>query len=117
MAAIIPRNNKVLLAQRTKPANTVPPSNCRTKTSYLMKGLCESFIIYKPTLTSDDISKYYYGCTETEFKTCFYNHNQSFKCCKSVMPLSCLKPFGKLKTQERTPSLNGALQPTPQHTI
>ena len=81
MAAIIFRHNKALLAQRTKPADTVPPCNCRTKTSCPMKKLCcESSIIYKATLTSDGIAKNYYGCSETEFKTHFYNHNQSFKC-------------------------------------
>ena len=80
MAAIISRHNKALLAQRTEPANTVPPFNCRAKTSCPMKGLChKSSIIYKVTLTSDGIAKNYYGCSETEFKTRFYNHNQSFK--------------------------------------
>ena len=81
MAAIISRHNKALLALRTKPANTVPPCNCRTKTSCPMKGLCrESSIIYKATLTSDGIAKNYYGCSETKLKTRFYNHNQSFNC-------------------------------------
>ena len=36
---------------------------------------------------------------------------------KSVMPPSCLKLFGKLKTQERTPSLNGVSRLAPHHTI
>ena len=68
MAAIISRHNKALLTQKTEPANTVPPCNCRTKISCSMKGLsCESFIIYKATLTSDGIAKNYYGCSETEF--------------------------------------------------
>ena len=81
MAAIISGHHKVLLTHRTKPANIVPPCNCRTKTNCPMKGLChESSIIYKATLTSDGIAKNYYGCSETEFKTCYYNHNQSFKC-------------------------------------
>ena len=80
MAAIISRHNKALLAQRTKPANTIPPCNCRAKTSCPMKGkCCESSISYKATLTSDGIAKIYCGCSETEFKTRFYNHNQSFK--------------------------------------
>ena len=70
MAAIISRHNKVLLSQRINPANTVPPCNCRTKTSCLMTGLCrENSIIYKATLTSDGIAKNYYGCSENKFKT------------------------------------------------
>ena len=76
MAAIISKHNKALLAQRTEPANTVPPCNCRAKTNCPMKGLCrESSIIYKATLTSDDIAKNYYSRSKTEFKTRFYNHN------------------------------------------
>ena len=80
MAAIISRHNKALLAQRTEPASTVPPCNYSTKTSCPIKGLCrESSIIYKATLISGGIAKNCYGCSETEFKTRFYNHNQSFK--------------------------------------
>ena len=72
MAAIISRHNKVLLAQRTEPASTVPPCNCRAKTRCSIKGkCCESSIIYKATLTTDGIAKNYYGCSETEFKTRF----------------------------------------------
>ena len=57
MAAIISRHNKALLAQRTEPASTVPPCNCRAKTSCPMKGQCrESSIIYKATLTTDGIA-------------------------------------------------------------
>ena len=116
MAAIISRHNKALLVQRTEPASTVPPCNCRAKTSRLMKGQChKSSIIYKPTLTTDGIAKNYYGCSKTEFKACFYNI-RALNSGKSLMPPCYLKLFGKLKTQERTPPLNGASQPTPHHT-
>ena len=51
MAGIISRHNKALFAQRTKPANMVPPCNCRAKTIFPMKGICsESSIIYKATI-------------------------------------------------------------------
>ena len=114
MAAIISRHNKALLTQRTKPANTVPPCNCRIKTNCPMKGLSrKSSIIYKATLTSDGIAKNYYGCSETATKTIIRALNVG----KSIMPPSRLKPFGKLKTQERTPSSNGASRPAPHHTI
>ena len=110
MAAIISRHNKAFLPQRTEPANTVPPCNCRAKTSCLMKGLCcESYIIYKATLTSDGIAKNYYGCSETNLKLASTTIIRALNVGKSVMPLSCLKLFGKPKT-----SLNGASQPTPQ---
>ena len=118
MAVIISRHNKALLAQRTEPANTVPPCNCRAKTSCPMKGQChKSSIIYKATLTSDGIAKNYYGCSETEFKPAFTTVIRALNTSKSVMPPSYLRSFGKLKMQERTPSLNGASWPTPHHTI
>ena len=79
MEAIISRYNKALLIQRNEPANTVPPCNCRAKTRCPIKECQKSSIIYKATLTSDGIAKNYYGCRETELKTCFYNHNQRFK--------------------------------------
>ena len=111
MAAIISRLNKALLAQRIEPASTVPSCNCRAKTSCTMKGQCrESSIIYKATLTTDGIAKNCYVCSETEFKTCFYNHNQSFRYRQKCNAT-------ELKTEERTPSLNGASRPAPHHTI
>ena len=118
MAAIISSLKIALLTQRTQPANIVPPCYCRTKTNFPMKGLCrESVIIYKATLISVGISKNHYGCSETELKTRYYNHNQSFKRYKNIITESYLKPFGKLKTQEKTPSSNGASRPAPHHTI
>ena len=34
--------------------------------------------MYKATLKSNGITKHYYGCNETVFKTRFNNHKQSF---------------------------------------
>ena len=34
-------------------------------------------IMYKATLKSDDITRHYYGCSETVFNTRFNNHKQS----------------------------------------
>ena len=49
ITAIISRHSKVLLAQRTEPASTVSPCNCRAKTRCPMKEQChESAIIYNP---------------------------------------------------------------------
>ena len=118
MAAIISRHNKALLSQRTKPASTVPLCNCRAKTSFPMKGQCrESSIIYKATLTTDGIAKNYYGCSETKLKLASTTIIRALDTGKSLMPPSYLRLFGKLKTQERTPSLNGASRPAPHHTI
>ena len=44
-----------------------------------LEGKCrESSIMYKATLKSDSITRHYYGCSETVFKTRFNNHKQSF---------------------------------------
>ena len=116
MAAIISRRNKALLAQRTEPANTIPPCNCRAKTSCPMKGQCrESFIIYKATLTTDGIAKNYYGCIETEFKTRFYNHNQRFKYRQKSNVTELSKAFWQAKDAGKNLSLNGASRPAPHH--
>ena len=110
MAAIIFRHNKALLAQRTEPANTVPPCNCRAKTTCLMKGQCrESSIVYKATLTSDDIAKNYYGCSQTEFKTRFYNHNQSFKYRQKCNATELSKAFWQAEDAGKNPVIEWSI--------
>ena len=104
MAAIICRHNKTLFAQRTQPTNTVPPCNCRSKTTCPMKEQCrESSIIYKANLTSDGIAKNNYGCSETEFKTRFYNHNQSFKYRQKCNATELFKAFWQAKDAVKNP--------------
>ena len=118
MAAIISRHNKVLLAQRTKPASTVPPCNCRVKTSCPMKGqCCESSIIYKAILTTDGIAKNYYGCSETEFKTRFYNHNQSFRYWQRSNAPELSKAFWQAKDTGKNPFIEWSIVActTPYH--
>ena len=118
MAAIISRHNKTLLAQRTEPASTVPPCNCRAKTNCPMKGQCrESSIIYKATLTTDGIAKNYYGCSETEFKARFYNHTQSFKFRQKSNATELSKAFWQAKDTGKNPSIewNIAAPTTPYH--
>ena len=116
MAAIISRHNKALLTQR--PASTVPPCNCRAKTSFPMKGQCrESSIIYKATLTTDGIAKNYYGCSETEFKARFYNHTQSFKFRQKSNATELPKAFWQAKDTGKNPSIEWSIatRTTPYH--
>ena len=110
MAAIISRHNKALLAQKTKSANTVLPCYCRDKTSFSMKGQCrESPIIYKATLTSNGIAKNYYGCSETEFKTRYYNHNQNFKYRKKCNATELSKAFWQAKDAGKNPVIEWSI--------
>ena len=118
MAAIISRHDKALLAQRSEPASTVPPFNCRAKTSCPMKGQCrESSIIYNATLTTDAIAKNYYGSSETKFKARLYNHNQSFKYRQKSNATELSKAFWQAKDTGKNPLLIEASRPAPHHTI
>ena len=80
MAAILLRHNKTILA--SKSTNEHPPCNCRRKAECPLNGDCRrKAIVYKASISTDsnDPPKSYYGCCETEFKSRFYNHRQTFK--------------------------------------
>ena len=102
MVAIISKHNKALLTQRTEPANTVPPCNCRAKNSFPMKGLYhESSIIYKATLTSDGIAKNYHRCSvkaQLGPQVSFNRPEESSLLCESVTAKSTQKKQYIIKT-------------------
>ena len=80
MAAILSRHNKTILA--SKNTNVHPLCNCQCKAECPLNGDChKKAIIYKASISTDsnDPLKSYYGCCETEFKSRFYNHRQTFK--------------------------------------
>ena len=106
MAAIISRHNKIVLSNKTTANSTTPPCNCRNKISCPLEGKCrESSIVYKACLLSGNAANNYYGCCETEFKTRFNNHNQSFKFRrKSNATELSMKLFGRPRMQEKTPA-------------
>ena len=91
---------------------------CRAKTSCPMKGQCrESSIIYKATPTTDGIAKNYYGCSKTEFKARFYNHNQSFKFRQKSNATELSKAFWQAKDTGKNPSIEWSIaaRTTPYH--
>ena len=76
MAAILSRHNKTILA--SKNTNVHPSCNCRRKAECPLNGnCCKRAIVYKASISTDsnDPPK----CCETEFKSRFYNHRQTFK--------------------------------------
>ena len=80
MAAILSRHNKPILA--SKNTNEHLPCNCRRKAECPLNGDCrKKAIVYKASISTDsnDPPKSYYGCCETEFKSRFYNHRQTFQ--------------------------------------
>ena len=80
MAAILSRHNKTILA--SKNTNVHPLCNCRRKAECPLNRDCrKKAIVYKASISTDsnDPPKSYYGCCETEVKSRFYNHRQTFK--------------------------------------
>ena len=69
-----------MLSNKATANSTTPLCNCRNKVSCPLEGkCCKSSIVYKACLLSGNAANNYYGCCETEFKTRFNNHKQSFK--------------------------------------
>ena len=56
------------------------PCNCRNLPNCPLNGKCQTkSIIYKASISApNSFTQHYFGCCKTEFKTCFYNHRQSF---------------------------------------
>ena len=78
MGTIIKRHNSRIL----KPLSdtTTKGCNCRNKDSCPLNGDCQKEnIIYKATVTSEQITKYYYGLSEPPFKFRYNNHTASFR--------------------------------------
>ena len=112
MAAIISRHNKIVLSNNTTANSTTPPCNCRNKINCPLEGKCrESSIVYKACLLSGNAANNYYGCCETEFKTRFNNHNQSFKFRRKSNATELSKAFWQAKDAGKNPRIKRPIQP------
>ena len=69
------------------------------------------------SLKSGDVAKHYYGCCETEFKTRFYNHNQSFKFRLKCNATELSKAFWQFKDTGQNPCIEWSIatRTTPYH--
>ena len=78
MMSIINNHNKKLLHPHTNDKDL--PCNCRNLHDCPLNGKCRTkSIIYKASVSAPNSpTQHYFGCCETEFKTRFYNHRQSF---------------------------------------
>ena len=78
MKAIIQAHNRRLLNQNNtaQPAN--PTCNCRVKTSCPVQGKCQVSGIYKATVTANNKSAIYIGCSNN-FKKRYSAHKNSFR--------------------------------------
>jgi len=76
----IDAHNKHLLQQPNAEGSDTRPCNCRKKEECPLDNQClTKGIIYQATVTTEEGSECYVGLTDTEFKSRFANHKQSFK--------------------------------------
>ena len=106
MGSIINNHNKKVL--NCKPNNNSMPCNCRTKSDCPLNGMCrKKSIVYKASISAPgNPTQQYFGCCETDFKSRFYNHRQSFinQGKSNVTELS--KALWKFKDKGIDPTIN-----------
>ena len=78
----IDAHNKLLLKQ-TNPSESINDAslcNCRKKEDCSLENQCLTRgIVYQATVTTEQGSKSYVGVTDTDFKSRYTNHKQSFR--------------------------------------
>ena len=86
MQTIITGHNKKLLEKKTmlleKKTNSQQskPCNCKNKDICPLKGSCrQKSVVYQADISHGNVTESYIGCSETEFKSRYYNYIQSFK--------------------------------------
>jgi len=58
----------------------IPSCNCRNNNECPLNGTCRNKeVVYQATVKTQSTKRKYIGLCETEFKTRWYNHRQSFK--------------------------------------
>ena len=78
MKAIITGHNKKLLEKENSQQSK--PCNCKNKDICPLKGSCrQQSVIYQADISHGNTIESYIGCSETKFKSRYYNHIQSFK--------------------------------------
>ena len=116
MAAIISKNNKIVLQNRADPCRTTPPYNCRSKANCPLEGKCrESSIMYKATLKSNGKARHYYACSETEFKIRFNNFKQSLVHRHKRNATELSKAVWNAEDAGTNPTSNGVSRQKPVH--
>ena len=103
--SIISSHNRKLLDSNIN-HTTTPPCNCRKKNECPLDGRCRiNSIVYDATTSVGNIIKHYYGCTEKEFKTRYYNHKNSFKDSKRRHATALSNAFWTAKYQGNPPNI------------
>ena len=105
MKAIITGHNKKLLEKES--SQQPKPCNYKNKNICPLKGSCQQqSVIYQADISHGNTTESYIGCSETEFKSRYYNHVQSFKNIKKRNALELSKTFWNAKESGLKPTIN-----------
>ena len=105
MQTIITGHNKKLLEKKSSQQSK--PCNCKNKDICPLKGSCrQKSIIYQADISHGNVTESYIGCSETEFKSRYYNHIQSFKNIKKRNATELSKTFWNAKESGLNPTIN-----------
>ena len=109
MANIIKNHNTKILNR--SPETNELPCNCRIKSECPLNGKCRTkSIVYKASIAATNLpAKHYFGLCETEFKTRFYNHRQSFKDRKKMNATELSKAVWNLKDKGIEPAITWSI--------
>ena len=118
VATIISSNNKALLRKEATQPDPLP-CNCRDKSNCPLDGRCrKKSLVYKATVhVSNSNAMMYYGLCKTEFKSCYYNHLQSFKHRHKANATELSKYIWRCKDAGLNPTVSWEIFATPQPTI
>ena len=96
---IIDSNNKNASAKKEEPKEK--KCNCRSPAACPLKGNClAKSVIYQAKVTSEHGTETYVGLTETEFKTRYNNHKNSFNNPNKKLSTELSKYIWQLKEKE-----------------
>ena len=105
MESIIAQHNKQVLNRLSSADTETSPCNCRNKRDCPLEGKCHTkCVIYKASVcTPNGKTMSYYGCCETNFKTRYNNHKQSFKTSSMRHQTDLSKLVWRLKDEGHIP--------------
>ena len=109
MMSIINNHNKKLLHPHTNDKDL--PCNCKNLPDCPLNGKCRTkSIIYKASISAPNSpTQHYFGCCETEFKTRFYNHRQSFNHRDKANAIELSKTLWKYKDKGIKPRITWSI--------
>ena len=105
MGSIIVQHKKQVLNRLSSADTETPPCNCCNKRNCPLEGKCRTKCVIRRAsiCTRNGKTMSYYGCCETDFKTRYYNHKQSFKTSSKRHQTKLSKLVWRLKDEGHIP--------------